>query len=129
MELEEYEFSNRDNKLISRLSKDMRFVGLFLKVAGCMSVFGSLLTGWLDSDWESSLWGILTGIVSLVLGLRAFDAATFFNEIAVSKGDDMKNLLKGFEQVKRLYEIEFWSLFAFFLLFIIVGTIQIFTTQ
>ncbi|HAG82982.1 MAG TPA: hypothetical protein DCL61_17935 [Cyanobacteria bacterium UBA12227] len=128
MELEEYEFTRRDNKLILHLSKDMRFVGIFLKVGGCMSVFGSFLTGWLDGDWAFSCWGILTGIISLVLGLRALDAATSFKDIAVHKGDDMKNLMKGFEQVKRLYRFELLGFITNIILFIII-LVTIFSFQ
>lgn len=114
MKLEEYEF--QQNNLILDLSKNMRFVGIFLIVVSVLNLLGGFLIEWrLDGTIGNSISYIFWGILNLLIGIWTVQAATDFKRIVDERGDDMKNLMAGLGKVSKIYEVQRW-----FFIFIVV---------
>ena len=122
--IQEYEFDKPETDVIDELSNHMQFIGTFLLVLGLLTVLGGLLYWWLDKDLLSCLMGIIYGALTFFAALWTIKAATYFRAIVKDKGTDMRNLKTAFEDVTRVYAIQFWIILflpIFFFLILLVG--------
>lgn len=95
-----YEFSERENAILTDLAEKMYFVGWFTLSVGIFVVMLGvcmLNTG-----------SILSGTLYAVMGLWTHRASLSFKSIAQSKGSDMSALFLGLSDLRNLYSIHFW---------------------
>lgn len=118
MEIEEYEFDESQTELINDLSKDMRFVGIFLIAVSVLSIIGGSLEWGLDGNIVGGVWYIYSGILNIFIGVWTVNAATFFKLIAEDRGTDMKNLMAGVGEVRKVYELQRWFFIIWIILFV-----------
>ncbi|HEY9675782.1 MAG TPA: hypothetical protein V6D11_30340 [Waterburya sp.] len=130
MKFEEYEFNQYETEIIWDLSKNMRFVGIFLIVMSVLSLLGGSWVEWrLDSNIFGGIGYIFWGILNLLIGFWTFKAATYFKRIVDDRGDDMKNLMDGFGKVSQVYELQRWffsGVIIFFVLSILLVVLAFF---
>jgi hypothetical protein len=123
--IREREFTGKETEVIGELSKHMQFVGTFFLVLGLLIGLGGFFTWQLDSDLGSGLLGIVQGVLIFFAALSTNNAADSFRAIAKERGNDIKNLMIGFKEVRRIYEIQGWaiSVSAISAIYLVVGMI------
>lgn len=117
MELQPYEFSNTQNQLIKELSNKMRFVGYFLIVLGVLVAIGGLVV-----IARGGLGNIIQGIVQIVIGFWTTKAASAFQEIVDTEGNDIENLMGALGELRKLYTLQYW-LYIVALIFVAIGVV------
>ncbi len=114
----EYEFGKKQTRIIKNLSKDMRFVGIFLNVVSGLSILGGFLEWWVDGNTMRSAWYIYCGILNIFIGIWTVNAATSFNLIARDRGSDITNLRAGVREVSKIYELQCWFFIVWLILIV-----------
>jgi hypothetical protein len=127
VEIEEHEFDKSESDEIEDLSKDMRFVGIFVIAVSVLSIIGGSLEWGLDGNIVGGVWYIYSGILNIFIGVWTVNAATFFKLIAEDRGTDMKNLMAGVGEVRKVYELQRWFFIAWLIL--IIGWLILFFSK
>jgi O-antigen ligase len=97
-----YEFTPEQNQTISRLTSAMSFVGILFLILGCLAMFGGVAELVLVGSGGNS---IITGIVYAVLGGYTKQAASSFDTIVSTQGNDIPHLMNALDQLRRLYGV------------------------
>jgi hypothetical protein len=117
MEFQSYEFNNTQNQLIRNLSEKMRFVGYFLIGLGILVAILGLV--WIA---RGGLGNIIQGIVQIVIGFWTIKAASAFQQIVNTQGNDIENLMNALGELKKLYTLQYW-LYILALIFVALGVV------
>ncbi|PSO54232.1 MAG: hypothetical protein BRC40_06060 [Cyanobacteria bacterium QH_8_48_120] len=124
-----YEFNSTQEKLVQALANKMRFVSFFLIAIGILRfIIGivALIRGAPLIDTIIS-GAIISGIIILLIGFWTYTAASSFNRIVKTQGNDIENLMNALKELRKLYTLQFW-LFIIVLIAIIIAIIaSIFT--
>lgn len=105
MAFEQYEFTGSQNELIRDLAKKMRFVSYFLIGVGVLSAIAGLLTVLRGGGGS-----IINGIVYIVIGIWTTSAASSFQKIVDTQGNDIENLMLSLGELRKLYTFQYWLL-------------------
>lgn len=102
-----WEFTPDQNVTLSRLAQRMRAVGLALMVlAGLLGLRATL-----GGD-AVGLLAVQAGIVLGFTGFWSVRAATELSRVATTDGADMTHLMSALEEIRKLYELQFWIFLA-----------------
>ncbi len=85
----EYEFNKKENELFVNFSLRLLILSATLSVAGLVSIILGLISPFSATD-------VITGIAFIAIGVSLFLPVQSFKNIISTKGNDMKELMKGF---------------------------------
>ncbi len=105
MQFQPYEFNNTQNQLIRELSNKMRFVSYFLIGLGVLLVVAGIV-GLRAGGFGS----IIQGIIQIIIGIWTGKAASSFQLIVNTQGNDMANLIGALGELRKLYVLQYWLL-------------------
>lgn len=105
MESRNYEFSSSQNELIKDLSDKMRFVSYFLIGVGVLVVIVGILT-----LVRGGIGNLISGVVQIIIGVWTNKAATAFQRIVETQGNDIENLMGALGELRKLYVLQYWLL-------------------
>lgn len=117
MEFQPYEFNNSQNQLIRQLSQKMRFVGYILITLGVLVIIAGIVNLRLNGFAT-----IIQGIIQLVIGIWTAKAATSFQLIVKTQGNDIENLMTALGELKKLYALQYW-IFIIALVLVVIGIV------
>ncbi|ODU01627.1 MAG: hypothetical protein ABS79_01385 [Planctomycetes bacterium SCN 63-9] len=113
-----YEFGENENLILSGLASKMRLVGLFIVGIG-LFVFAYGVVRMVEVGY------IFAGLLDFVVGIWTFGAGTEFKKIAETPNKDTELLMRGLENLLRLYTLVYWlCLLAILFTFIQVGAVS-----
>lgn len=119
MEFRQYEFSSSQNELIKQLSDKMRFVSYFLIGVGVLTTVGGLLT-----LLRGGIGNVIGGVVQVIIGVWTYKAASAFQRIVATQGDDIENLMGALGELRKLYTLQYWLLIIT-LIFAAIGLVLV----
>ncbi len=117
MELQPYEFNNTQNQLIRQLAQKMRFVGYILSALGVLVIVAGIVNFRLGGFAT-----IIQGIIQLIIGIWTAKAATSFQLIVKTQGNDIENLMNALGELRKLYALQYW-IFIIALVLVVVGIV------
>ena len=117
MEFQPYEFNNTQNQLIRQLAQKMRFVGYILLTLGVLVIVAGIVNFRLGGFAT-----IIQGIIQLIIGLWTAKAATSFQLIVKTQGNDIENLMTALGELRKLYALQYW-IFIIALVLVVVGIV------
>lgn len=115
MESRQYEFENSQNELIQQLADKMRFVSYFLIATGVLVAIGGVFT-----LFRGGIGNIISGVVQIIIGVWTKKAASSFNRIVDTQGNDIENLMGALGELRKLYTLQYWLLIIS-LVFLAIG--------
>lgn len=115
MESRQYEFDNSQNELIQQLADKMRFVSYFLIATGVLVAIGGLF-----ALFRGGIGNIISGVVQIIIGVWTKKAASSFNRIVDTQGNDIENLMGALGELRKLYTLQYWLLIIS-LVFLAIG--------
>ena len=117
MEFQPYEFNNTQNQLIRQLAQKMRFVGYILLTLGVLVIVAGIVNFRLGGFAT-----IIQGIIQLIIGIWTAKAATSFQLIVKTQGNDIENLMTALGELRKLYALQYW-IFIIALVLVVVGIV------
>ena len=117
MDIQQYEFSNSQNEVIKQLADKMRFVSYFLIGVGVFAALSGLLT-----VLRGGISNLILGVVQVIIGIWTNKAATSFQRIVDTRGNDIENLMGALGELRKLYVLQYWLLIIT-LIFEIIGLV------
>lgn len=117
MDVQQYEFSNSQNEVIKQLADKMRFVSYFLIGVGVFAAIAGLLT-----VLRGGISNLILGVVQVIIGIWTNKAATSFQRIVDTRGNDIENLMGALGELRKLYVLQYWLLIIA-LVFLIIGLV------
>ncbi len=105
MEFQQYEFSSSQNELIKQLAEKMRFVAYFLIGVGVLIAISGLFT-----LLRGGIGNIINGVVQIILGVWTNKAASSFQLMVDTQGNDIENLMGALGELRKLYTLQYWLL-------------------
>ena len=117
MEFQIYEFNNTQNQLIRQLAQKMRFVGYILLTLGVLVIVAGIVNFRLGGFAT-----IIQGIIQLIIGIWTAKAATSFQMIVKTQGNDIENLMTALGELRKLYALQYW-IFIIALVLVVVGIV------
>ena len=93
----------------------MRFVGYILIVLGVLAIVAAIVNFRLGGFAT-----IIQGIIQLILGIWTAKAATSFQLIVKTQGNDIENLMTALNELKKLYALQYWIFIIAIVLVVIV---------
>jgi hypothetical protein len=113
----EHEFSEEHNREFSKLAGAMKFVAVVMFILGVLYLIGGVME---MSAPVAALLTIGRGIVFVVIGGWLWSAATSFNDIVKTEGNDVMNLMFALRKLRSVYTLQAW-LFAIACVLIVVA--------
>jgi len=117
VEFQPYEFNNTQNQLIRQLAQKMRFVGYILLALGVLVIVAGIVNFRLGGFAT-----IIQGIIQLIIGIWTAKAATSFQLIVKTQGNDIENLMTALSELRKLYALQYW-IFIIALILVVVGIV------
>ncbi|PSO88453.1 MAG: hypothetical protein BRC41_02845 [Cyanobacteria bacterium QH_9_48_43] len=114
-----YEFNSTQEKLVQALANKMRFVSFFLIAIGILRFITGIVALIRGAPLIDA---IISGIIILLIGFWTYTAASSFNRIVKTQGNDIENLMNALKELRKLYTLQFW-LFIIVLIAIIIVSI------
>jgi len=112
----EYEFTDQQKAIFSDLASKMRFVGLFLVIGGVLECLTAC---------SGHFGGIISGIVSILLGAWTRSAAGSFQQIVDTQGRDVSHLMSALGDLLNLYWLQYVLLIIALVLLAVVVPIML----
>ena len=118
MENNQYEFTDQENVLVNDLAQKMKYVGIFGIILGVVEILSSFF---------GEKGGIISGVISIIVGVWTINASKFFQKIVDTTGSDMSNLMSALTELKKLYGLQYWTqifgiiLAVLLIIFLILG--------
>jgi hypothetical protein len=118
MENNQYEFTDQENVLVNDLAQKMKYVGIFGIILGVVEILSSFF---------GEKGGIISGVISIIVGVWTINASKFFQKIVDTTGNDMSNLMSALIELKKLYGLQYWTqifgiiLAVLLIIFLILG--------
>lgn len=116
LEFQPYEFNNTQNQLIRQLAQKMR-VGYILLALGVLVIVPGIVNFRLGGFAT-----IIQGIIQLIIGVWTAKAATSFQLIVKTQGNDIENLMTALGELRKLYALQYW-IFIIALVLVVVGIV------
>ena len=98
-----FEFTSAHNRLIGALAKRMLWVAYFMFGAAALLLVGSVLA--FD---QIGAFGIVQGVLLLLIAIWTRRAAGAFGLIVSTAGKDIMYLMDALFELKRLYTLQLW---------------------
>lgn len=119
-----YEFNSTQEKLVQALANKMRFVSFFLIAIGILRFITGIVALIRGAPLIDTIisGAIISGIIILLIGFWTYTAASSFNRIVKTQGNDIENLMNALKELRKLYTLQFW-LFIIVLIAIIIAII------
>lgn len=117
MEFQQYEFSSSQNELIKQLAEKMRFVAYFLIGVGVLIAISGLFT-----LLRGGIGNIINGVVQIIIGVWTNKAASSFQLMVDTQGNDIENLMGALGELRKLYTLQYWLLILT-LVFMVLGLV------
>lgn len=109
MMIQEYEFSNSQNKLIGDLGKKMNFVGILMIIGATLALISGVVALFAGASQGSFDFSAITqGIFLLLTGLWTRNAAQSFKRVVNTTGSDIENMLGALGELRKLYNLQYW---------------------
>jgi hypothetical protein len=121
-----FEFGESEELILSGLAGKMRLVGLFILGIG-LFIFAYGVVRIINTQTQQSgeVGYIFAGLLDFVVGIWTFGAGTEFKKIAETPNKDTELLMRGLENLLRLYTLVYWlCLLAILFTFIQVSAIS-----
>ncbi|GIW91502.1 MAG: hypothetical protein KatS3mg109_2023 [Pirellulaceae bacterium] len=121
----DYEFSESENTLIRDLARKMRFVGIFLTIAGVLYLLASggaflqALRGRDSSDSVQGVFSLLGAVLYLALGVWTHKSGRSFQQIVESQGEDIRHLMDALANLRRIYSLYYIVILVVLLLLVL----------
>lgn len=119
MEFQQYEFSSSQNELIKQLAEKMRFVAYFLIGVGVLIAISGLFT-----LLRGGIGNIINGVVQIIIGVWTNKAASSFQLMVDTQGNDIENLMGALGELRKLYTLQYWLLIVT-LIFMVLGLVLV----
>ena len=119
-----YEFSAAENETIQVLASRMKFVGIFNIVIGILYGLAGLMF-LLVQPLALLLYLPVVGMLILI-GVWTNSASSSFKMIVQTAGQDIMHLMSALENLRKLYNFQFWLLVVgliLVILFFLVGIV------
>ena len=100
-----YEFTQLQEHTIASLAKAMRFVGIFMIIAGIVSGIGAVIAI-VDGRFVTSIASAVGAVIDIVLGLYLTSSAGSFQSVVDTRGADIPNLMSALEQLRRFFNLQ-----------------------
>ncbi|MBI3111147.1 MAG: hypothetical protein HYZ01_06200 [Ignavibacteriales bacterium] len=105
METKSYEFTTEQNNTLRQLSKKMKSVGIFLFIAGGLTI----VSGIQDMMYGGNLiFSVVTGTIYILMGMWTFRAGKAFERVVQTEGNDIDHLMLANGSLLSLYTMQFW---------------------
>jgi hypothetical protein len=101
-----YEFTEKQERIISGVASSMRIVGLVLLTLGGLQIAVAVVGGITGRMGSASVAAGVEGILGLVIGSFTMGAGTAFRRIVDTKGNDIGHLMEGFVALGSLYRVQ-----------------------
>lgn len=95
----------------------MRFVGYILIALGVLVLIAGIVNFRL-----SGFTTIIQGIIQLLIGIWTAKAATSFQLIVKTQGNDIENLMNALGELRKLYALQYW-IFIIALVLVVIGIV------
>jgi hypothetical protein len=105
-QIQEYEFDQSQNELLSDLAKKMNFVGLLLLIAGAINILSGLYG--ISSSFAEGFPSLVGGTITICIGVWTRKASMFFKCIVDTSGRDIKHLMVALGELLKLYSAQYW---------------------
>jgi hypothetical protein len=103
-----YEFTPPQNQNIRRLSRKMKFVGVFYIVGAAL--FGALgVVAYFFMPLAAIVY-VVAMIPELLIGVWTTKAASSFRKIVDTKGHDIPHFMNAVTSLRKLYTLQYWLL-------------------
>ncbi|MCB1144348.1 MAG: hypothetical protein KDK54_18995 [Leptospiraceae bacterium] len=122
MQEPEYEFTTEQNHSLRVLTDRMRYLSYIEMAIGAIYIFIFLST-------FSQIAKLIEGLVLVTSGYLTNAASTFFVNIIETEGSDITNLMKGMEQLKKLFSLKLYLYLVGFILGVIAFVIIFFVLK
>ncbi|MBL6962996.1 MAG: hypothetical protein ISR55_04175 [Bacteroidetes bacterium] len=101
-----YEFKEQENVIISKLYKQMSFVGVSLLVLGIF--FGAFGIYWMVTDHSilRILFALVLGVIFVILGVITNMSSTRFKAVVKTEGDDIEHLMVAIDKLTTWFSIQ-----------------------
>lgn len=100
-----YEFTQLQEHTIANLAKAMRFVGIFMIIAGFVSGIGAMIAT-VDGRFVTSIASAVGAVIDIALGLYLTSSAGSFQSVVDTRGADIPNLMSALEQLRRFFNLQ-----------------------
>lgn len=117
-----FEFSHHQDDVILKLSRRMRFVGIFFVVSSGIVGIAALVAFFLSP--LLGLFYLLVLMPELLVGIWTIHASSSFRRVVETRGQDIPHLMIALSSLRKLYTLMFWLLvaaLAFMILAIVAG--------
>ncbi|HEV7558062.1 MAG TPA: hypothetical protein VGO00_21490 [Kofleriaceae bacterium] len=101
----EHEFSEEHNREFSKLAGAMKFVALVMFILGVVYMILGVLS---MSAPIVALLEIGRAVIFMVIGGWLWSAATSFNDIVKTEGNDVMNLMYAMRKLRSVYTLQAW---------------------
>lgn len=101
MEEKIYEFTEAQNALLGKLASRMKFVAIFLLIAGGLTGIVGIAT------LPGGVGSIILAAIYIVIGIWTLKAAGAFNEIVTTEKKDISHLMDALTELKKLYTLQY----------------------
>jgi hypothetical protein len=118
-EASEYEFTEGQNEVFSKLGGAMRFVGVIATVAGLIQA-GSALMSLQGKDVGAAISTTAIAVLLFVIGAWTIKASRHVTAIVTTRGNDIAHLMSAMGNLTRLYVLQKWA-FALLILIAVLG--------
>ena len=100
-----YEFTQLQEHTIASLAKAMRFVGIFMIIAGIVSGVGAVIAI-VGGRFVTSIASAVGAVIDIVLGTYLRSSAASFQSVVDTRGSDIPNLMWALEQLRRFFNLQ-----------------------
>ena len=91
--MSEYEFSDAENEVFTKLNKNMLLASLLLVLSGLVALILGITAG--------SVFDIISGITVITIGISLYFPTDNFRNIVSTTGEDIKELLTAFSELDK----------------------------
>lgn len=124
----QYEFTEPQNAVFRELAGAMSTVGVLMIVFGCVGMLGGCGTSF-SSKGLGGVSGLLQGIFSIIVGLWTRSAASSFERITTSQGQDISLLMSALSELKRIYSLQRTAYIVLIVLTVLAVAVAILATM
>ena len=105
----QYEFNTKQNDIIERLARAMLWIAAPLQLVGVLYLLGAILAAvrtWHEPGAVTgALLALLAAIFFLALGRWTRNAATAFERVVTTTGNDVDHVMEGLDNLRKMYSL------------------------
>ncbi len=126
----QYEFNEGQNSVIQGLSYKLRGVGIFLMLAGLLSVLRvvSIFFSTQEAISAGAMYILaedsLIALIIFAVGFWMKRSSVFFQLIVDTKGNDIDNLMHALAELRKFFTLVYWFI-VFSIVIILLGIVSV----